>query len=181
MADRKELKKAAKEQIKGNIGPLFLCYLVFSIITGTLIGGLLAPAMGIGFCLIYLNLQSGSKPSIGDIFKKLDLFGRALWLAIITSFFIMLWSMLLYIPGIIKAISYSMGQFILAEHPEYTARKALSESKRIMNGHKKDFFILTLSFIPWFLLGGITFGIGMIYVIPYYSTTVANFYKTIKD
>ena len=181
MIERAELKKLAKGQIKGNIGTLFLCYLVFSLICGTLIGGLFAPAMTIGLCLIYLGMINGTKPGVGDLFKKADLFGKALWLTIITGFFIMLWSMLLWVPGIIKAISYSMGPFILAEHPDYTASKALNESKRIMKGHKMDFFVLSLSFIPWFLLCGITFGIAMIYVYPYYNTTLANFYNAIKE
>ena len=181
MLERKEIKSKAKEQIKGNIGAFFLCYLVFALICGTAIGGLFAPAMTIGFCLMYLALPGGTKPTLGAMFKKADLFLRALWLMIITSFFITLWSMLLIVPGVIKALSYSMAPYILAEHPDFTASKALNESKRIMNGHKKELFFLALSFIPWFLLCSITFGIAFIYVLPYYNAAVTNFYIAIKE
>ena len=181
MLARSELKKLAKEQIKGNIGSFFLCYLVYSLICGTGIGALFAPAMGIGLCLIYLGLQGGAKPSVGDMFKKADMFGRALWLIIITGFFTMLWSYLLFVPGIIKAISYSMGPYILQDKPDYTAREALNESKRIMQGHKMQYFVMMLSFIPWFMLCGITFGIVGIYVVPYVGATVANFYLAIRE
>lgn len=88
--------------------------------------------------------------------------------------------MLLVIPGIIKGLSYSMATYILADHPEMTARQALNESKRIMDGHKMDLFLLELSFIGWLLLVGITCGIAIIYVGPYMNATMVNFYNSIK-
>ena len=181
MMERAQLKRAARAQIKGSIGVLFLCLIVMSLICGTVLGVLFVPVINLGFCLMYLGLANGVKPSVGDMFKRVGIFGRALWLMIITGFFTMLWSMLFYVPGFIKSISYSMGPYILAEHPEFTARQALNESKRIMNGHKMDYFVLTLSFIPWFLLGSITFGLAFIYVYPYMNVTFANFYNAIKN
>ena len=181
MPERKELKAAAKEQIKGNIGILFACLLVAALIAGTLIGYLFIPAIIVGFCLILIGMTKNIAPQFGDMFKSANLFGRALWLCIIMEFFITLWTMLLIVPGIIKSISYSMSYFILAEHPELTARQALNESKRIMVGNKMSYFVLMLSFIPWLLLCMITFGIAMIYVGPYMYTAIANFYNAIKD
>ena len=60
-----------------------------------------------------------------------------------------------------------MASFILADNPELTAREALEESKRIMEGHKFDLFVLQLSFLWWYLLGAITFGIAYVYVRQY--------------
>ena len=181
MPERKELKSAAKEQIKGSIGILLACYLITGLIASTLVGTLFVPAILVGFCMIYIGLTKGVKPSVGDMFKGANLFGKALWLEIITAIFIWLWSMLLFVPGLIKALSYSMGFYILSENPSLTAREALNESKRIMAGNKMKLFVLLLSFIPWFLLCSITFGIAFIYVAPYVNTTVANFYIAIKD
>jgi len=181
MPARKELKAAAKEQIKGRIGTFFLCYLVAGLIGGTIIGALFIPAIMVGLCMMYLTLTKGGTISFGDMFKGANLFGRALWLDIIMQFFILLWSMLLVVPGIIKTFAYSMSVFILADRPELTAREALRESKRITQGHKMKLFVLQLSFIPWFMLCGITFGIAMIYVAPYVNATLANFYNAIKD
>jgi len=181
MPERKELKAAAKEQIKGNIGILFACLLVAALIAGTLIGYLFIPAIIVGFCLILIGMTKNIAPQFGDMFRAANLFGRALWLCFIIYVFTTLWSMLLIVPGIIKCISYSMSYFVLAEKPELTARQALSESKRIMDGNKMSFFVLMLSFIPWMLLCMVTLGIAGIYVAPYISTTIANFYNAIKD
>ncbi len=117
---------------------------------------------------------------LGDVFSGINQTGRALWLNILVSFFTFLWSLLFVIPGIIKQYSYSMAFYVLADNPELTAREALAKSKEIMQGHKLDLFVLHLSFIGWFFLVGLTFGIAAIYVIPYMSTTVANFYNSIK-
>ena len=90
-------------------------------------------------------------------------------------------ALLLIIPGIVKAFSYAMAPYILADNPELTARESLNESKRIMDGHKFDLFVLQLSFFWWYILGSITFGIAYVYVIPYINATTANFYNSIKE
>ena len=102
-------------------------------------------------------------------------------LYIITNFFTFLWSLLFVIPGIVKIYSYSMAPFILADNPDFTAREALSKSKKIMNGHKFELFVLQLSFFWWYILDWITLGIASIYVIPYVNATTTNFYNKIKE
>ena len=47
-----------------------------------------------------------------------------------------LWSLLLFIPGIVKAYAYSMVYYVKADHPEYGWRECLDESQRLMTGHK---------------------------------------------
>ncbi len=187
---RAELKNAAKEQIKGKIGMLFLIFLIIAMIgvgssfvpvVGWFATIIIMPAFNISLCMIFLNLAKGEDISVGDAFKGFNITGKAVWLSIITNFFIFLWSLLLLIPGIIKSFSYSMAPFILADNPELTAREALSESKKIMYGHKFDLFVLQLSFFLWYLLGAITLGIAYIYIAPYYEATIINFYNTIKD
>lgn len=186
---RVELKNKAKEQIKGRIGVLFLILLIIAIIgvgssfvpiIGWFATIIIMPAFNISLCMIFLNLTKGNDISVGDIFKGFNITGKAVWLSIMTNFFIFLWSLLLVVPGIIKSLSYSMAPFILADNPELTAREALSESIEIMYGHKFDLFVLLLSFLGWMLLSAITFGIAYIYVIPYMSATVTNFYNEIK-
>ena len=198
MIIRSELKNKAKEQIKGNIGILFVCNLVVVAVCavvalipelippiasygiGAMAVNIVMPAFMISLIMIYLGLAAGKKPNVPDVFKGLNIFGKALWLIIITEFFVALWSMLLVIPGIIKGISYSMAPYVLADNPNMTAREALRESKKIMQGHKMDYFILALSFFWWFLLIGATFGIAGIYAGPYIQATITNFYNKIK-
>ncbi len=187
---RIELKNEAKEQIKGKIGILFLIFLIIAMIgagsslvpvVGWFATIIIMPAFNISLCMIFLNLAKREDVSVGDVFKGFNITGKAVWLSIITWVYTFLWSLLFIIPGIIKTFSYSMAPFILADNSNLTASEALSESIRIMDGHKFDLFVLQLSFFWWYLLGAITFGIAYIYVVPYFEATMTNFYNEIKD
>jgi uncharacterized membrane protein len=94
---------------------------------------------------------------------------------------IFLWSLLFIIPGIIAALNYSMSLFIMAQNPEIGIVEAIELSKKMMKGNKGKLFVLYLSFIGWFLLSGLTFGILMLYVYPYTMTTVAIFFNTVSS
>ncbi len=107
-------------------------------------------------------------------------YGRFTLAFFMQSLFTFLWALLLYVPGIIKALSYSMMGFIMMDRPETNWQSALNESKQMMAGHKADLFVLGLSFIPWLLLVSVTFGIAGLYVYPYMYTTIANFYRSLK-
>lgn len=187
--NRAELKAAAKSQIKGNIGMLFLCYLIifaislvsgFIPVAGGIVAFVITPPLSVGLVLIYLGLTEGKKVEVGTLFSGFQYFGKSIFLMILVAVFTFLWSLLFCIPGIIKGLSYSMAYYILAENPDMTAREALKESKEIMQGHKWELFVLQLSFILWILLTIVTFGIAAIYVVPYQTCTVANFYQKIK-
>ncbi|CCI82034.1 hypothetical protein FC41_GL000658 [Lactobacillus hominis DSM 23910 = CRBIP 24.179] len=60
---------------------------------------------------------------------------------------------------------------------EITATQAISESRKVMDGHKGELFVLDLSFIGWWLLSILTLGIGFLWLIPYVRVTHANFYR----
>ena len=186
--NRIELKSLAKEQIRGNIGMLFISALVMSLIVSAAsaitvgIGTIfIAAPLQIGWILILFGLTEGVKPEVSTIFDGFAIYGKALLLYILTAIYVMLWSLLFFIPGFVKAYSYSMAPYILAENQNMTASEAINESRRIMNGHKMDLFVLELSFIPWLLLCMITFGIAFIYVAPYMDMTRVNFYNKIKN
>jgi uncharacterized membrane protein len=186
LINRFEMKSKAKAQIKGNIGILFICHLIISVISALLspvllLGLLIAPALNLSLIMIYLALGQNVRPSVADTLKGLDLFGKSLWLAIITSFFTFLWSLLFIIPGIVKGYAYLMAPYILADNPSMTAREALKESVRITNGHKGDLFVLQLSFIGWVLLVPLTLGLIVIWLAPYANATLANYYIAMKN
>ena len=176
---RSELKKAAKAQIKGNVWTFFVVNLLNSLLTGVTIG-ILSPAINTSVCAMYLQLTRGEEVSVGDMFCRMKTLGKSWWLMILIAFFLSLWSMLAAIPGMIKSYAYSMAYYALAENPELTARQALRRSKQIMKGHKWQRCVLDLSFFWWHLLGGITFGLAYIYIVPYMNATVANFYRAIS-
>ncbi|MDX9872893.1 MAG: DUF975 family protein [Clostridia bacterium] len=87
-----------------------------------------------------------------------------------------LWTLLLIIPGIIKYYSYIFVPYIMADNPQLSGKEAIEISKQMTDGHKFNIFVLDLSFLGWFILGAIAFGIGIFFVLPYYNATYAELY-----
>lgn len=98
----------------------------------------------------------------------------------VKDIYIFLWSLLLIIPGIIKYYAYRMVPYILAENPNIGVTKAIELSNEMTKGHKFDMFVLDLSFIGWYLLGSLAFGIGVIFVNPYVNATGAELYLVLR-
>lgn len=99
---------------------------------------------------------------------------------LLRSIYTLLWTLLLIIPGIIKAYSYRMVPYILADSPSIGHNRAIQLSKEMTHGHKLDMFILDLSFLGWYLLGAIAFGIGILFVHPYADATNAELYLMLR-
>ncbi|MBQ9081945.1 MAG: DUF975 family protein [Clostridia bacterium] len=96
--------------------------------------------------------------------------------------YVFLWTLLFIIPGIIKEYSYFMVPYLLAENPEMDSDRALQLSSDMMVGHKMELFVLRLSFIGWQILSAITYNIlGILYVAPYYTATMAEFYVAVRS
>lgn len=187
--DRATLKSASKRQIKGNIGILFLISLLTGLITGALsaipvVGSiasmLLSAALSLALINIYMGIAEGRKPELADMFSQLKNILPAFCTTFLVGLFTFLWSLLLVIPGIVKACAYSQAMYILADDPSIGPMEAIRRSKAMMDGHKMEFFMLGLSFVGWALLGVLTFGILYIWLIPYMNTTYANYHKSLK-
>ena len=191
--NRAELKAAAKLQISGKIGVLFLITLIIGLISGAasallnLIPGgsiiaavIITPAFSLSVVRVYLSLLGGAKPKASDAFSGFDDFWSAFKVTFLVGLFTFLWSLLFVIPGIVKTYAYSMSMYILAENKGKPALECINESKAMTNGHKMDLFVLNLSFIGWAMLVGLTFGIAGIWVLPYMNATMANAYQSLK-
>lgn len=88
----------------------------------------------------------------------------------------------LLIPAYIKALSYLLTPYILAEYPDVKASDAIRLSTRMTKGYKGQLFLAYLSFFWWYLLNAITFGVlGIFYVAPYQMTTFAGFYTELRN
>ncbi len=190
MIDRAELKAQARQMMGGNMGMLIVCMVIVGALAGVcsaipyigpVLGICVLGPLSLGEAYIYLNLTRGYEPDVNVLFSGFQRFTDTLVLTILMRIFIFLWSLLLFVPGVIKAISYSQAYYILAEHPEMSGKEALDASIEMMDGHKMDYFVLLLSFIPWILLCTITCGLAVLYVYPYMDATLVNFYQTIKQ
>ncbi len=161
----------------------FSPYLIYGVTGGFYISAIfLLNPLGVGFVNAFKSLiVTGDNRLANNTFSLgfsnyLHIVGGAL----LMNVFIFLWSLLLIIPGIIKSYSYAMTPYILVDKPELSANEAIEESMRLMSGHKFDLFYLQLSFIGWFILALLTAGIGFLWLTPYYNSTVASFYLSLK-
>ena len=135
--------------------------------------------MGVVFCLV-VSAIVGAAGSILPGVGALVVTGPMLYAqkyVLLSGLFIFLWSLLLFIPGIVKAYAYSMVYYVKADHPEYGWRECMDESQRLMTGHKWEKFVLDLSFIGWGIVGSLCLGVGTLWVMTYMAATEAQYYE----
>ncbi len=140
----------------------YLPFLIGSVIIGVILGITMAGST-------ILKFISGGFDFAGGIMA-------IIWYIVVLYAVILL----LAIPYSIIMNAYAQTTYVLCEHPGMTPTQCVAASKAMMRGRKWELFVLYLSFIPWILLVMVTFGIAWIYVGPYMSVTVTNFYHRIK-
>ena len=165
-------KTAAKSALEGMwgiaIGVFFLYFIIMNIIAlpqniewlfyALLI--LLGGPLFVGYQWFHLELIRYNNPGVGVLFSGFAKnYIRNAGTYIMISIFTIFWLLLLIVPGIIKGLAYSMTFFILRDRPELTVFQAITESRRMMDGRKKNLFVLILSFLPWVI---IPFALGII-------------------
>lgn len=141
---------------------------------------LTAGPFALGFAIVATKTVRGDATQIADFFNGFKNFGAAFLLNLLNGIFIILWSLLFIIPGIIKSFAYSMSFYILRDNPEMSAGDIRRTSIEMMRGNKWRLFCLRFSFIGWYLLSLLTFGILFIWIIPYVETAMAEFYESLK-
>lgn len=149
-----------------------IVYLIIMLVVGG--------AVSMGYAKFNLNLINKTGPDIKDLFSEMGRFKAGFVMQFLRGLYILLWSFLLVIPGIIASYSYKMAPYILMENPDMTASQAITASKQLMEGNKWRLFCLEFSFIGWSLLSAITLGIGMLFLRPYMEAAGAAFYRELK-
>lgn len=136
----------------------------------------------VGGCRFFIE-NSYETPGAGLLFYAFQsgYYGKIVLTLFLRNLFTVLWSLLLFIPGIVKAYEYRMIPYLLADNPEMDRQEAFRISKEMMDGEKMNAFVLDLSFIGWNLLSAITFGlVGVFYSNPYENATDAELYLELK-
>ena len=155
------------------IGGIFLLFIIIRVVVGYL--------LEVGGRKFFIQ---ASKGDVNMNYLKLGFDENRYMNIIFTMFrksiFIFLWSLLLIVPGIIKSYEYRMVPYLLAENPNINPDRAFELSKIMTDGEKFEIFVLDLSFIGWYLLGALFFGIGGLFVNPYVDATNAELYDIFK-
>ena len=172
-------------QIPGYIGSLLeilspenvLASLSFSNISNIL--SLLALPLSWGLTVSLLRNHREESVDLENLFDGFrgGRYTRVFCALFLVNLFTFLWALLLIIPGIMKAFSYALTPYIVMDEPELTARQAITRSCEIMEGRRWKLFCLYLSFIGWGILCILTFGIGILWLVPYMNASVAAFYE----
>ena len=133
-----------------------------------------------GVYIYFLRLSRGEDVRVGNLFDGFKRYGAVLSTLVLQCLYIFLWTLLLFVPGIIKCLSYSMTYYVMQDKG-LARNAAIEESMRLMKGNKWKLFVLYLSFIGWSNLAIFTMGIGLIWLTPYINTTMAKFYEALKE
>lgn len=120
---------------------------------------LIVGAFTYGLAMFFIAMFRKQDVSPMKIFDGFQFFGKALGLYLLIVLFVILWSFLLIIPGIIAALRYSQAFYILADDPQKPILMCINESKYLMNGNKATLFVLYLSFMGWIILSCIPGGV----------------------
>ena len=137
---------------------------------------IIGAAVELGHNQYYIDLCTTQNARFETLFSRFGIFFKALGLRLFMALFITLWSLLLFIPGIIAAYRYAMAPYLMAQNPDMGIREAVNRSKELMQGRKWRYFCLHFSFIGWHLLAMLTAGIGYLFLNPYIYAADAAFY-----
>jgi|AGTN01.3.fsa_nt_gi Predicted integral membrane protein len=190
MKPRADIKAQARATFSAQYGISLGAFVVYGLLVGALSGAtfglaalLLMPPLTVGYSWFCLCIYRGYRGDIGAMLSTgFNNYGRSLGGILWMELFVILWSLLLFIPGIIKALAYSMTPYILADTQNVSATDALKISMRMTNGHKGKVFVMGLSFIGWLLLSALTAGLlTLFYVGPYMQTSFAGLYEELKN
>ena len=183
------LMKMARESLTGKwglaIGTCMVYFLILGIFQikpmwGAIPVLLVSGPLLLGLSIFSLSISRNEEARLEQLFLGFNDFGLALGAYLIMVLFIILWTILLIIPGIIAALSYSLTFFIIADDNSIGAKEAIDKSKMMMDGYKLKLFRLVLRFLGLALLCILTLGIGFFWLIPYTQVCMAKFYDDVK-
>lgn len=204
---RAEVKQWAKEHRDGNKWNIWQVLLVVGLISGFASGfvngifqstpeepNMIASGLNavielalipltVGQIFYLVNLVRGKKFELGQIFSKYSDFLRIFVSNLLVGIFVFLFTLLLIVPGIIRAISYFLVNYILADDDfkDLSASEILDLSRKLMDGHKSDYFMMSLYYFLMMLLGCFTLGILWIWIIPEMNLAYVKFATNLLD
>ena len=156
-------------------------YIALAAIVIAVIYFVLGSIIQIGYARFNLELVDCHDPSFDSLFAYFSYWKTTTVARLLQSLYVLLWTLLLIIPGIIAGYNYAMTAYIVAEHPELTASEAIGRSKQMMSSNRWRPFCLQFSFIGWDILSAVTLGAGSLWVRPYRQAAYAAFYREVSE
>ena len=144
---------------------LFIIILVIALIVVIAIATFVSNVVTVGNARYFMENRE-HKTGVTQLFYG---FQEGRYMKIVKTMFLQTlyllgWTLLFVIPGIVKMFSYLLVPYILAENPNLDSKRAIELSRKMMDGHKMEAFVLQLSFLGWAFLGSLTGGILHIFM-----------------
>lgn len=152
-----------------------------------------------GFVRYGLSAARREPLSFDRLLYGFSRWGAVIGATILISLFCMLWSVLLIVPGILAALSYSMTFYVMMDDENISPMDAIRKSKKMMYGHRLRFLCFCLRYIGWWLLAMLPYLIvliicgeehallcnfliyaGLVPVVAYFGVGTATFYDDLK-
>jgi uncharacterized membrane protein len=167
---RAEYKQQAKELVNGKLLNIWIVIGAFGVATSIITGiGSKAGILATLFSLVSAVIMFGEMYAAERLFitvvkgETIDYKGiilepfktnqvRNLLLGLVKNLYIAVFSLLLIVPGVIKAYEFAMAHYLVVREPELEWKAALDKSKKLMDGHKMELFTLDLSYLLWYIL-----------------------------
>ncbi|MEI7620972.1 MAG: DUF975 family protein [Candidatus Moraniibacteriota bacterium] len=187
--ENKVLMQQARETLNGKWGVAVGGFAIYSVIViaidlvpviGPLANLFIAGPLAGGLVIFSLALSRNQEAKFEQLLEGFNDFFKyavAYWRIVLL---VLLWSLLLIVPGIIVAFSYALVFYILADDSSISVKEAFEKSKAMMLGYKWKYFCLGLRFLGWALLCIPTFGLGLLWLLPYMQVSLAKFYDDLK-
>ena len=185
MNDSVYMMRRAKQQLANKwvqvaIGSLI--YLVIMLLVGCtyILPYILSGPFTFGYILYVACLVDTEQNNLNLLFKGFERFVETLLAGLLILLAVSVGTVLLIVPGIIVALVFSMTFYIMVDDPNISGLDAMQLSWNMMKGKKWNLFCLELRFLGWVLLCILTCGIGYIFLMPYMTATLLNFYRQLR-
>lgn len=164
----------------------------------SLITSLVTTPILFGFTEGLMKTRIGENPKLDILFSKFSDFKRIAVYCVIYGVVNILVAVISSLMGrvfiigglLVLAISvfmvfvyvrFSMAQYILIENPYTDVASAFRQSYFLTRGRTLSIIVFYLSFIGWIILGALSFGIGMLWILPYIQMAMVNLYYDMKQ
>lgn len=145
-----------------------------------LISIILSGPFSVGFAYFSFSVIYGETPHLNQLFKGFDVFGKSFLAYLCYAIMIVVGVIFFIIPGIIVSLGFSLTFYVMADRPELSFSECLYESWQLTSGYRLKVLGLWLRFFPWYILGALCLGVGVLLVIPWHYTAVAKLYQQLK-
>lgn len=185
------IMRASREALNPHWGLGVLISFIYVVIIGSsgyfvpnlseLIPLLFAGPFSLGFAYFSFSVIHDKPPYLGQLFEGFQSYGKSFLAYLVFSILAVVGFILLIIPGIIISLGLGMTFYVMADRPDLSFIECIQESWRLMRDQKLKFLGLNLRFFPWYLLGILCLGVGVLFVIPWHYASCAKFYNQIKS